>query len=47
MRPEGVVEMLELLAPVAMVKQRQSSDDKLHRMSLVLEAQRHIHHKRE
>jgi len=47
MQPEGVVEMLWLLALVAMLKQRQSSDDRRHRMSLVLEAQRHIDHKRE
>jgi len=46
MQPEGVVEMLELLALIAMVKKRQSSDDRQHRRSLVLEAQHHIHHKR-
>ena len=47
MQPEGVIEILELLALVAMVKQRQSSDDRRHRRSRVLEAPRHIDHKRE
>ncbi len=37
--------MLELLAPMA--KKCRSIDDRRHKMSLVLEAQHRIHHKRE
>jgi hypothetical protein len=39
--------MFQQLAPVAMVKKRQSTDDRRHKMSLVLEAQPRIHHKSE
>ncbi|OLB29921.1 MAG: hypothetical protein AUH05_21205 [Ktedonobacter sp. 13_2_20CM_53_11] len=39
--------MLELLAPMAMAKKCRSIDDRRHKMSLVLQAQRRIHHKRE
>ena len=38
--------MLALLAPMAMAKKRRSIDDRRHKMSLVLEAQHRIHHKR-
>jgi hypothetical protein len=47
MQPWWEGELIQPLAPMAMVKKRQSTDDRRHKMSLVLEARPRIHHKSE